>query len=236
MTLQLQSSTCVCGDSNCLIPVGKCHCGCGQSAPISKTHDPSRRLFSGRPCRFIKGHIKCDRVQTYDEMRFKIDGIPCRLIALTKCQLCIVTEKQYESVSKHRWCAVWCKDVGGHYAKRSEEKNGDHRTILMHRELLGLEYGDNIQVDHENGNTLFNVPWNLRKATVNQNHRNMRKTVRNTSGRTGVSYRKRERKWYAYITIDNRMISLGCYRTFEEAARAREEAELKHFGDFRRRY
>jgi hypothetical protein len=52
----------------------------------------------------------------------------------------------------------------------------------------------------------------------------------NTSGKTGVRFRKDRGKWTARISYQNKNISLGCYETFEDAVKARQEAELKYYG------
>lgn len=37
-------------------PSGLCMCGCGETAPIAKFHDPKRGRVKGQPHRFIRGH------------------------------------------------------------------------------------------------------------------------------------------------------------------------------------
>lgn len=59
---------------------------------------------------------------------------------------------------------------------------------------------------------------------------NKRKESRNTSGKTGVSYYKSRNQWEAYITVDSKLIKLGYFNIFDDAVKAREEAELKYFG------
>jgi hypothetical protein len=39
-------------------PVGKCQCGCGMDAPISKGKSTEFGLMPGFPCRFVRGHQK----------------------------------------------------------------------------------------------------------------------------------------------------------------------------------
>lgn len=56
-----------------------------------------------------------------------------------------------------------------------------------------------------------------------------RLSVRNTTGRCGVHI-SREGKYRAKITKNCEHIILGDFETFEEAVKAREEAELKYYG------
>jgi hypothetical protein len=54
----------------------------------------------------------------------------------------------------------------------------------------------------------------------------------NTSGATGVIWNKRLNKWQSRITVDKKDIYLGSYNNFEDAVKARKEAEEKYFGEF----
>ena len=58
---------------------------------------------------------------------------------------------------------------------------------------------------------------------------NQRKSVKNTSGRTGVRQIKGG-KWTARINYRNEGFYLGIFESFEDAVKAREEAELKYYG------
>lgn len=51
----------------------------------------------------------------------------------------------------------------------------------------------------------------------------------NTSGITGVSKTSNGKKWRAYITIKKARKHLGTFNTFEEAIKARKEAEEKYY-------
>ena len=54
----------------------------------------------------------------------------------------------------------------------------------------------------------------------------------NTSGRRGVSFNTRLKKWEAYVRINNKKIHLGFYYDFDEAAAARENGESEYFGPY----
>ena len=94
------------------------------------------------------------------------------------------------------------------------------------------------QVDHINGNKLDNRIKNLRLATNQENQWNISSLQRNnTSGKTGVTWYARCKKWVAQIEVrDNQKrkgYNLGYYTKKEDAIQARIEAEKKYFGDFR---
>lgn len=54
--------------------------------------------------------------------------------------------------------------------------------------------------------------------------------VNNTSGKTGVWFIEKSGKWAAAITHELEKEHLGTFNSFEDAVKAREEAELKYFG------
>jgi len=47
---------CICGDPNCQIPHGLCHCGCGGKTTIPDESDASKRAIRGVPRKYIHGH------------------------------------------------------------------------------------------------------------------------------------------------------------------------------------
>lgn len=51
----------------------------------------------------------------------------------------------------------------------------------------------------------------------------------NTSGHKGVSFNKRRQKYEAYIQLNRRKMSLGCFEKFEDAVKARLVAEDEYF-------
>lgn len=98
---------------------------------------------------------------------------------------------------------------------------------LLHRVVTDCP--DEMEVDHLKPNTRYdNRKSNLQIKTHAQNIMNRDISKANTSGVTGVY--KFKNRWKASIAIDYKTISLGYYNTFEEAVKARKEAEEKYFG------
>ena len=113
--------------------------------------------------------------------------------------------------------------------------SGKYRNRYLHHVIakrMGLECPN--EVDHKDGNPLNNQRDNLRPATHIENMRNVKLSVRNTSGCKGVSWNKALQKWKAYIRVNKKLIHLGYFDNYEEACRIREEAEIKYFEEFRR--
>ena len=115
---------------------------------------------------------------------------------------------------------------------------GKDGVIFLHR--LVMDVADpNIEVDHKchprgNEHKVDNRKKNLTLATPSQNQMNLSLYKNNKSGVTGVFWLKEKRKWWAYIAVDNKRISLGYFENKNDAIKARKDAEIKYFGD--RRY
>ncbi len=106
------------------------------------------------------------------------------------------------------------------------------KELRIHRLIMGLEYGNKLKVDHINHNTLDNRRCNLRITTNQENCFNHKAHSNNTSGYSGVGYRKEIDKWRVRIYVDGKCICLGNYDTKEEAIQKRLEAEKKYYGEY----
>lgn len=114
--------------------------------------------------------------------------------------------------------------------------SGRMKNILLHRMITNPD--KNEEVDHINGNGLDNRRVNLRLCSHQDNMRNRKMLVNNTSGYTGIFYRKdskRKKRWGAHIRIgDGKRLALGTYYTKQEAAMAYNRAAIKYHGEFAR--
>jgi hypothetical protein len=79
-------------------------------------------------------------------------------------------------------------------------------------------------------NKIDNRKCNLQIKTPQQNSMNQAIRTNNRSGVPGVTFR--DGKWIARIGYKMKRISLGSYDNFEEAVKARIDAEEKYWGEF----
>jgi len=152
-----------------------------------------------------------------------------RTIQLTQGQVAKVSDEWYEKLSQYKWHAWRSPDRKLFYAARhSSRLLGNRKLIMMHRIIANTP--DGMQTDHIDGDTLNNLPDNLRICTNAQNQYNRNKYGNNTSGFKGVF--ASGKKWMAQIRVGGNHIYLGTYQTPEEAAQVYDEAAIKHHGEF----
>lgn len=140
-----------------------------------------------------------------------------KTIPLTKGYEAMVDDSDYEMLNKVKWCAIVGRS--GVYARRLLPKvDGKHGIQRMHRVIMGLPDTGFPHVDHINGNTVDNRKCNLRIVTNRQNC--MNRHQKKSSKYPGVTWAKRESRWVAQAQIDGKHISLGYFKSEEDAHKA----------------
>jgi hypothetical protein len=156
--------------------------------------------------------------------------------------------KEYLDYNPDTGIFIWKKSNNGFIKEGrkagSLNSNGYNRIqfmkneVMLHRVAYYMHYGvDPLEklVDHINGDKADNRIKNLRLVTNQQNLFNKSSlSKRNFSGFTGVFWSKKARKWQVSIVYNGKNIYLGLYSNKEDAIKARKEAEIKYYGEFRR--
>ncbi len=84
------------------------------------------------------------------------------------------------------------------------------------------------EIDHISGRRDDNRPGNLRDVSHKENQRNMRRSKRNTSGKTGVYMHSDSGKWVSQVFAQGKVRYLGSFVSKSDAIAAREAANIKY--------
>jgi hypothetical protein len=146
--------------------------------------------------------------------------------------LVALVDEEDEWVTQWKWYAMAHPRTT--YVSRGDVLHGRYRvSYLLQREIMIAPC--NKEVDHRNGDGLDNRRTNLRLATPAQNARNRPLQSNNTSGVRGVHWCASKGRWRARIKVNNKYIELGLPTDLDSAARVREAAALKYYGEFQRK-
>ena len=106
--------------------------------------------------------------------------------------------------------------------------NYEGRTVRLHR-LLFKEIPDGLVVDHMNRSKLDNRRTNLRICSQQKNMQNMSLKSNNTSGVAGVFFDKQVQRWRAQISNNGKTKYIGIFDNFDDAVKARKDAEKLYY-------
>lgn len=196
-----------------------CECDCGGKSVV-------------RGCHLRSGHTKscgCFQRQRASETlrkanEYRIEGNIVFVKLSNSDQEMIADKDTWERAKGYCW---YLSDTG--YAVTKGKK------MMSFHSFAFSECPSGMVRDHINGDRLDNRKSNIRFVTIQQNNQNHGKGKLNLSGHTGVSFEKRRRKWAASITMDRRKLHLGYFSNLQDAIAAREAAEIKYFGEYRRK-
>lgn len=105
----------------------------------------------------------------------------------------------------------------------------DRGTYKLHRLAWLYEFGSfpREELDHINGKRTDNRIANLRECSREQNSENRARSRNNTSGFTGVSFSKLNRRWRSKIEKSGKRHDLGLFDSPEEAHEAYLKAKAR---------
>ena len=173
--------------------------------------------------------LRTFRVARYFHRLASFFGVSVMIIPLTQGKSTVIDDDDWFLVKDYKWYVMKNHDTF-YAASHTRKPNGIWTTTYMHRLLMG---NPNSQVDHRNGNGLYNRRSNLRLCTNQENSYN-RHTVRGSSIYKGVCWHKRDKKWESHISVNRKRKFLGYFNNEVEAAKAYDTAATELYGEFAR--
>jgi hypothetical protein len=153
-------------------------------------------------------------------------GVTFRPIDLRDRAGAVVARALVDKADAHLADKPWYRLRNG-YAVRTEIANGKKRMVYMHREVLGLSYGDRSVVDHINGDKLDNRRRNLRVVSQRANTRNRaanrgRRLPRNVyPSHSGDAYR-------VQVKVEGSAVHIGTFATLDRARTEAVRARIRY--------
>ena len=195
-----------------------CICECGTNRNITET-----KLINNKnpnySCGCAKNYKGVSRTINNNEFIFYDDYVE---IKLCNDKSTLIDIDLYKLVKDDHW--TFSTDG---YAISS---SGRFKNKRLHRVIMGCENDLDIIIDHIDRDKLNNQRSNLRIVTNHENSMNQSKRKNNKSGIIGVCWWNRDQNWLAQIKYNYKRYFLGYYDKFEDAVKARLNAELQYFG------
>ena|SRR3990167_768199 len=150
--------------------------------------------------------------------------------AKTKGVVSTVDDCDFDEINRHVWYIHPAgSKTGLVYASRLCPIS--QKRIFMHRSILSA--GDDLKVDHVNGNGLNNQRHNLRLCDHSHNLANSKMYKNNRSGYRGVWFTgSRKSPWAACARHGGKTHHLGWFSNKEDAARAYDVAAVRFSGPY----
>jgi hypothetical protein len=148
----------------------------------------------------------------------------------------LIDEEDLALVSQYRWYINKSKipRKNHRYFRTQQLYNPKPYIILLHRLIMGCVCNDGLFIDHINCNPFDCRKENLRICTPQQSAKNCRKYSTNTSGYKGVCWNRKRVMWEAQISVNNKHIHLGFFKSRLTAYAAYCEASKKYHKEFGR--
>lgn len=140
-----------------------------------------------------------------------------------------------DGFANKRACSVWNKRFSGKEAGWKNDKgyvciNLSGKKLRAHRVAWAITHNiwPKDEIDHINGHPSDNRLENLREVRHSENGKNAKTPNTNKSGKVGIYMQKGTKSWRAEIKVNRKKIHLGYFKKFDEAVKARREAEEKY--------
>lgn len=197
-----------------------CRCDCEKTRSVAGA---SLRNRATQSCGCLKRN-KPTKQNTYEELE------DCYLVWNEEhTHSFLISKEDFEKCSEYYW---GIKDNGYWYTSIKISDFYSTRPLL-HQYIIVNKEGEydksKFVIDHIDRNPSNNKRENLEIKTQGENTKNRGKSGLNTSGVSGVSWRKDIQEWAVRIGVDGKRTYLGSFKDKKEAIRIREQAK-KDYG------
>lgn len=201
-----------------------CQCECGNVISVI-----SSQLLNGhtKSC----GCLQKDKVNELNKNKKKFNKYDLEsdafgiLYASNTEEKVLFDKEDYDLIKDY----CWRVDSYGYVVTSiKNELTGKYDKIIKLHQLLmpcSCEY----IIDHRNGNKLDNQKHNLRVCYQSDNTKNHDTYKTSTTGISGVTWDKENQNWRVRI---GKNTNIGSFANFDDAVKARKEAEDKYFGEY----
>lgn len=199
-----------------------CQCDCGKTAIVAGS-----KLRSGhtQSCGCLQRERTSKANKKFNTFR-TVGGIVYVKMSNTEKEM-LVDSDIWEKLKNY----CWYENTLGYAASKDY---GAKKCILFHVTAFP-NCPRGLVRNHIDGNKLNNQRKNIRVIPQEKNCKNQVREKATSSGRNGVSFDSHKKKWNSYITLNGNRKNLGYFQNLDDAIKAREEAEIEYFGEYRRK-
>lgn len=192
-----------------------CTCDCGKLVSVCRSNLTNSHTHS---CGCLNKIKTRDRCKKYNKIK-QSNGIVTVMFNNSNKSF-IIDKCDYPLIKEYCW------SMSSGYAVTTMNK----KTTRLHRFLMG--FPEDKVIDHINQNKLDNRRVNLRICNQSDNLKNLKISIKNTSGKTGVYFDKRKKRWIARIAYNKKPKYVGSSKSFEKACLMRRQAEHEFYGEY----
>lgn len=199
-----------------------CICDCGNRLVVRGCHLRNGHTLSCGCWQLKRAADAKKKYNTYRIIGGKV------YVKLSNSDKEMVTDQDIWESGAKRYC--WALDTSGYAIACIDTRRKTRRFHVY----AFPNCPEGMVRDHIDGNKLNNTRDNIRYVFPKDNSKNHTTKNLRTGNRVGVFWDKQYSKWIAHIHIDGKTIRLGRYDVLQDAITAREAAEIKYFGEYRR--
>lgn len=212
-----------------------CKCDCGNPILSSVT---GYQLKTGhtQSCGCYASEQISKRNKKYStKINDTVEKDDCIIILDDDKNQCVIDKEDYNIVKNWYWRKIDKRgniDKGYWVTNSKIDDKYDKSIIMIHQIIAEIKFGEydknKVVPDHLSRDTDDNRKCNIYLKSNPNNSHNRGISKANTSGKTGVSFRKDNNMWQAYITVNYKTKHLGFFSNIDDAIKARKEAEIKY--------